>query len=73
MGGRVCGGCHAGLHMALVLSGPDGGETLGRDHVSSSVVVVTVMLTMAVTLAIGLPGSIGLWLIAPFYPPWSLR
>ena len=33
------------------------------------VVVVTVMLTMAVTLAIGLPGSIGLWLIAPFYPP----
>lgn len=24
---------------------------------------------MAITLAIGLPGSIGLWLIAPFYPP----
>ncbi|BBI50854.1 hypothetical protein HORIV_32750 [Vreelandella olivaria] len=27
------------------------------------------MVIMAVTLAIGLPGSIGLWLIAPFYPP----
>src|SRR5690554_8030252 len=24
---------------------------------------------MAVTLALGLPGSIGLWLIAPFYTP----
>lgn len=32
-------------------------------------VIVGVMVTMAVTLAIGLPGSIGLWLIAPFYPP----
>lgn len=33
------------------------------------VVIVGVMLIMAITLAIGLPGSIGLWLIAPFYPP----
>lgn len=33
------------------------------------VVIIGVMLIMAVTLAIGLPGSIGLWLIAPFYPP----
>ncbi|MFC7367076.1 MULTISPECIES: TVP38/TMEM64 family protein [Vreelandella] len=33
------------------------------------VVVIGVMVTMAITLAIGLPGSIGLWLIAPFYPP----
>lgn len=33
------------------------------------VVIAGVVLTMAVTLAIGLPGSIGLWLIAPFYPP----
>ncbi|MFC2992819.1 MULTISPECIES: TVP38/TMEM64 family protein [Halomonas] len=33
------------------------------------VVVITVILVMAVTLALGLPGSIGLWLIAPFYPP----
>lgn len=32
-------------------------------------VVVSVILIMAVTLAFGLPGSIGLWLIAPFYPP----
>lgn len=32
-------------------------------------VVIAVMGTMAITLAIGLPGSIGLWLIAPFYPP----
>ncbi|CAM3617433.1 VTT domain-containing protein [Halomonas sp. FME1] len=32
-------------------------------------VIVSVMLIMAATLAIGLPGSIGLWLIAPFYPP----
>lgn len=32
-------------------------------------VIMGVMLIMAVTLAIGLPGSIGLWLIAPFYPP----
>lgn len=32
-------------------------------------VIIGVMLIMAVTLAIGLPGSIGLWLIAPFYPP----
>lgn len=32
-------------------------------------VVTSVILVMAVTLAIGLPGSIGLWLIAPFYPP----
>lgn len=31
--------------------------------------VIVVILVMAVTLAIGLPGSIGLWLIAPFYPP----
>jgi uncharacterized membrane protein YdjX (TVP38/TMEM64 family) len=31
--------------------------------------VVSVILIMAVTLAFGLPGSIGLWLIAPFYPP----
>ncbi len=33
------------------------------------VVIIGVMVIMAVTLAIGLPGSIGLWLIAPFYPP----
>ncbi|PCF94850.1 TVP38/TMEM64 family protein [Vreelandella nigrificans] len=33
------------------------------------VVIIGVMITMAITLAIGLPGSIGLWLIAPFYPP----
>ncbi|QTF91253.1 VTT domain-containing protein [Halomonas sp. BM-2019] len=32
-------------------------------------VIVSVILVMAVTLALGLPGSIGLWLIAPFYPP----
>lgn len=32
-------------------------------------VIVSVILIMAVTLAIGLPGSIGLWLIAPFYTP----
>ncbi|MBD3895192.1 VTT domain-containing protein [Halomonas sp. ML-15] len=32
--------------------------------------MLTVMLVMAVTLAVGLPGSIGLWLIAPFHPPW---
>ena len=31
--------------------------------------VIGVILIMAVTLAFGLPGSIGLWLIAPFYPP----
>ncbi|PXX95611.1 TVP38/TMEM64 family protein [Halomonas sp. LBP4] len=31
--------------------------------------VIVVILVMAVTLAIGLPGSIGLWLIAPFYTP----
>ncbi|MDQ7730026.1 VTT domain-containing protein [Halomonas sp. SpR8] len=33
------------------------------------VVIIGVMVIMAVTMAIGLPGSIGLWLIAPFYPP----
>lgn len=33
------------------------------------VVIIGGMVIMAVTLAIGLPGSIGLWLIAPFYPP----
>lgn len=32
-------------------------------------VVLGVMSTMVITLAIGLPGSIGLWLIAPFYSP----
>ncbi|WP_248730246.1 MULTISPECIES: TVP38/TMEM64 family protein [Halomonadaceae] len=32
--------------------------------------MLAVMLIMAVTLAVGLPGSIGLWLIAPFHPPW---
>lgn len=32
-------------------------------------VVVGVVVLMAVTLAAGLPGSIGFWLIAPFYPP----
>ncbi|MFG6667336.1 TVP38/TMEM64 family protein [Halomonas sp. HNIBRBA4712] len=32
-------------------------------------VILGVILVMAVTLAIGLPGSIGLWLIAPFYTP----
>lgn len=32
-------------------------------------IIIGVMVTMAVTLAIGLPGSIGLWLIAPFYSP----
>lgn len=32
-------------------------------------VIISVILTMAVTLSLGLPGSIGLWLIAPFYPP----
>lgn len=33
------------------------------------VVIISVIVIMAVTLAIGLPGSIGLWLIAPFYTP----
>ncbi len=33
------------------------------------VVIISVILIMAVTLAFGLPGSIGLWLIAPFYTP----
>ncbi|MGJ7456746.1 TVP38/TMEM64 family protein [Halomonas sp. RA08-2] len=32
-------------------------------------VIIGVILVMAVTLALGLPGSIGLWLIAPFYTP----
>ncbi|MDR9440296.1 MAG: VTT domain-containing protein [Halomonas sp.] len=32
-------------------------------------VIISVILIMAVTLALGLPGSIGLWLIAPFYTP----
>ncbi|MDI5920081.1 VTT domain-containing protein [Halomonas sp. LR5S13] len=32
-------------------------------------VIISVILIMAVTLTLGLPGSIGLWLIAPFYPP----
>lgn len=32
-------------------------------------VILSVILVMAVTLAVGLPGSIGLWLIAPFYSP----
>jgi len=32
-------------------------------------VIISVILVMAVTLALGLPGSIGLWLIAPFYTP----
>lgn len=59
--------------MALVLSGPDGGETLGRDHVSSSRGRGDGHADHGGHLAIGLPGSIGLWLIAPFYPPWSLR
>lgn len=31
--------------------------------------IISVILVMAVTLALGLPGSIGLWLIAPFYTP----
>ena len=33
------------------------------------VVIMAVIAIMAVTLAIGLPGSIGVWMIAPFYPP----
>lgn len=32
-------------------------------------VIVSVILIMAVTLTLGLPGSFGLWLIAPFYNP----
>ncbi|SES31740.1 Uncharacterized membrane protein YdjX, TVP38/TMEM64 family, SNARE-associated domain [Vreelandella subterranea] len=32
-------------------------------------VIGSVILIMAVTLGIGLPGGIGLWLIAPFYAP----
>ncbi|MGM0614286.1 MAG: TVP38/TMEM64 family protein [Pseudomonadota bacterium] len=32
-------------------------------------VILAVILIMAVTLAIGLPGSIGVWMIAPFYTP----
>jgi len=32
-------------------------------------VIISVILVMAVTLTFGLPGSIGLWLIAPFYTP----
>lgn len=32
--------------------------------------MLAVVLVMALTLALGLPGSIGLWLIAPFHPPW---
>lgn len=32
-------------------------------------VILSVIAIMAVTLSIGLPGSIGLWLIAPFYTP----
>lgn len=32
-------------------------------------VVISVILIMAVTLGVGLPGGIGLWLIAPFYTP----
>ncbi|WP_043516920.1 TVP38/TMEM64 family protein [Halomonas sp. BC04] len=31
--------------------------------------IISVIAIMAITLAFGLPGSIGLWLIAPFYPP----
>lgn len=33
------------------------------------VVIISVVLVMAVTLALGLPGSIGFWIIAPFYSP----
>lgn len=34
-------------------------------------VIISVILIMAVTLTLGLPGSIGLWLIAPFYTPMA--
>lgn len=34
-------------------------------------VVISVILIMAVTLGVGLPGGIGLWLIAPFYTPMA--
>lgn len=33
------------------------------------VVIIAVIVIMAVTLSIGLPGSIGVWMIAPFYAP----
>lgn len=33
------------------------------------VTILAVMAIMALTLTVGLPASIGLWLIAPFYPP----
>ncbi|PRY63873.1 putative membrane protein YdjX (TVP38/TMEM64 family) [Vreelandella songnenensis] len=32
-------------------------------------VIAGLVVLMGLTLAVGLPGSIGLWLIAPFYPP----
>lgn len=55
--------------MALVLSGPDGGETLGRDHVSSSRGRGDGHADHG-----GHPGDWLAWqywtvLIAPFYPP----
>lgn len=36
---------------------------------SHPLVVISVIVIMAVTLGVGLPGGIGLWLIAPFYTP----
>lgn len=36
---------------------------------SHPLVIISVIVIMAVTLGIGLPGGIGLWLIAPFYTP----
>lgn len=64
----------AALLMGLLLwvwQSPDLGalKLWAEETASHPLTMLAVMLVMAVTLALGLPGSIGLWLIAPFHHP----
>lgn len=60
------------LGLSLIAWQPVGlTELLNWGRILSEVpaLIVLVLLVMAVMFAFGLPGSLGLWLIAPFQPP----
>ncbi len=61
------------LGVSVAIRGPVDAETLLR--LGSSVAArpsftAAAILAMALMLTVGLPGSVCLWLVAPFHPPW---
>lgn len=62
-----------GLGMGVAWQQPlsvDEAMALGQAWASQPVVLAVALAAMALLFTLGLPGSVGIWVLAPFHPPW---